>query len=403
MRVKVRPFIGVGSGEVDYEYSIPMTVFDNYLGQIHDWYTRTINNEDAIFSYDWDQARDASDEWHAAGAGKGEGKIYEPTNQELIVYSPPEWKGWSIQRVMSENDMLVEGNLMSHCVGDYCEDVERGNIEVYSLRDPKNRPHVTIGLDPKYDDIFQLQGNSNSEPDEEYKVYLREWLPLLQKERPDLKIGEEEQFDFDDLKYVNDDEIDEEINRIAYEGDEYGLKGDLIGLDIESAYDAAIVSLSRGGQNYDNVRYVSYIGTAIADVAWDADKRRAEKAGLLGKPYDDKSKEYISFKHESRTKGVQWLWGTIEKNNESLYNDFFDWLEPQAKKEDFETEEEFEKAEEEERDESATEFRRSSLPYALDDAIVKELVELDRTMPFLPKPPPSHTFSMKKNWLQKIG
>ena len=46
-------------------------------------------------------------------------EIFEPTNPELIQYGPewskPEWQGWTIQRVMSGNDLEVEGNRMNHC------------------------------------------------------------------------------------------------------------------------------------------------------------------------------------------------------------------------------------------------------------------------------------------------
>lgn len=37
----------------------------------------------------------------------------------------------------------AEGNAMGHCVGGYCDDVEKGT-KIYSLRDKNNQPHVTI-------------------------------------------------------------------------------------------------------------------------------------------------------------------------------------------------------------------------------------------------------------------
>ena len=150
--------------------------FSDSISEIFDWYRNT--NPD-IFSYDASSAMDASDEWHRAAAGKGSGKIYEPTTQESIVYGPqwqnPEWQGWTVQKVMGKNDLAVEGNKMNHCIGEYCEDVESGFSIVYSLRDPQNNPHVTMETDD-FGNIKQIQGNSNNEPNEQYKTMIKEWM-----------------------------------------------------------------------------------------------------------------------------------------------------------------------------------------------------------------------------------
>ena len=37
-----------------------------------------------------------------------------------------------------------EGDMMGHCVGGYCDDVASGRSSIYSLRDAKGQPHVTI-------------------------------------------------------------------------------------------------------------------------------------------------------------------------------------------------------------------------------------------------------------------
>ena len=37
-----------------------------------------------------------------------------------------------------------EGELMGHCVGGYCQDVVNGSSRIFTLRDQKNKPHVTI-------------------------------------------------------------------------------------------------------------------------------------------------------------------------------------------------------------------------------------------------------------------
>jgi len=40
--------------------------------------------------------------------------------------------------------LKYEGDMMGHCVGGYCGDVESGASRIFSLRDSKGRPHVTI-------------------------------------------------------------------------------------------------------------------------------------------------------------------------------------------------------------------------------------------------------------------
>jgi hypothetical protein len=43
-----------------------------------------------------------------------------------------------------EKALKNEGDLMGHCVGGYCEDVISGDSRIFTLRDQKNKPHVTI-------------------------------------------------------------------------------------------------------------------------------------------------------------------------------------------------------------------------------------------------------------------
>jgi len=40
--------------------------------------------------------------------------------------------------------LKYEGEVMRHCVGAYCDDVARGDSRIFSLRDAKGEPHVTI-------------------------------------------------------------------------------------------------------------------------------------------------------------------------------------------------------------------------------------------------------------------
>lgn len=45
--------------------------------------------------------------------------------------------------------LKYEGDTMGHCVGGYCDDVLSGRSRIFSLRDAKGEPHVTIETAPK--------------------------------------------------------------------------------------------------------------------------------------------------------------------------------------------------------------------------------------------------------------
>ena len=47
-----------------------------------------------------------------------------------------------------EKALKYEGDTMGHCVGGYCPDVSSGKTKIFSLRDKKGEPHVTIEVSP---------------------------------------------------------------------------------------------------------------------------------------------------------------------------------------------------------------------------------------------------------------
>ena len=48
----------------------------------------------------------------------------------------------------TEKALKYEGDTMGHCVGGYCPDVLSGKTKIYSLRDAKGEPHVTVEVGP---------------------------------------------------------------------------------------------------------------------------------------------------------------------------------------------------------------------------------------------------------------
>ncbi len=127
-------------------------------------------------------------------------------NDEIVFELGDNWK---IVKV-DPNNLAWEGEQMGHCVGGYCDLVERGDSIIYSLRDPKGMPHATIEINGKFaggmkdvdgnrwnatepvtpltqtDDndaweVVQIQGKENSEPTDAYKAMIKSWFTSLQQ------------------------------------------------------------------------------------------------------------------------------------------------------------------------------------------------------------------------------
>jgi hypothetical protein len=147
---------------------------------IADWWSymqREYGDRFVLAQYSFAEASRLSEAWHDMMANLGSGHIYEPTAKGSVEYRfDGKNKGWTIQRVYSKNDHLVEGHLMNHCVGDYANNSKRGDCQIYSLRDPMNRPHVSIEIGSDGSEVRQIFGNSNSDPKHQYKEMIKEWF-----------------------------------------------------------------------------------------------------------------------------------------------------------------------------------------------------------------------------------
>ena len=58
------------------------------------------------------------------------------------------------QDIALADALKYEGDTMGHCVGGYCDDVLQGRSRIFSLRDAKGQPHVTIEVQPKSETEF---------------------------------------------------------------------------------------------------------------------------------------------------------------------------------------------------------------------------------------------------------
>jgi len=90
--------------------------------------------------------------------------------------------GFTVQRLTTKEQLDAEGVAMQHCVGSYCDRVLYDKVHIYSVRDAKGNPHVTIEYNPMTNGIVQVRGKQNSEPAEKYWPYVGALIEHLNAE-----------------------------------------------------------------------------------------------------------------------------------------------------------------------------------------------------------------------------
>lgn len=387
--------------------------FNNKLEEIRDWVNHSIPIPN-ISSFSAGQAINASEEWHRMMASKGEGVEYDPIRKDLIIYGPKwknkEWYGWTIQKVISANDLEVEGNKMDHCVGSFCEDVERGTSNIYSLRDPQNNPHVTMEVGGEKDyhpgAIKQIQGKSNSDPKQTYKEMIKEWMSFgKDKEGINREINSFE--NLEELHPYNGPSVSNIINTIDQiiqdDENEYGLKY-IFDSDIETIIDKVYSTAKEENKNY-RTRDGKYIGDITEASSSIINLALKEDLGLKKFPKNSKEWAFIkSLPKKTDWKNIdiaeQWAFKVIDDLQEDFYSQETGLDHPQE--EDFEEPEEFQKAEErfyEEEAEIYDEWTRNSL----EGGFAKDLldnIESFRKMKIIPSA--QDLYEIKKNKNEKL-
>jgi hypothetical protein len=90
-----------------------------------------------------------------------------------------------------ESALKYEGDTMGHCVGGYCPDVLEGRSRIFSLRDARGEPHVTVEVAPHNPNLEFMYAKQNL-PDLYAKYsanrsnYFNSWPEFLKKEAPEL-------------------------------------------------------------------------------------------------------------------------------------------------------------------------------------------------------------------------
>jgi hypothetical protein len=69
--------------------------------------------------------------------------------------------GWTLQELLTEDELRCEGDAQGTCVGGYFDEVDAGEKKIFSLRDSKNRPRVTFEISDT-GAVAQVLGQGNN-------------------------------------------------------------------------------------------------------------------------------------------------------------------------------------------------------------------------------------------------
>jgi hypothetical protein len=179
-----------------HEYAHIMTTFKHKGTALGQWFQDVHPN---LTKLSFEEAMEEFKGWEEEQVDED-----EEIPQGEIVY---EFKdGWTVQELETEEQLDAEGDIMQHCVAGYCDAVKAGTTTIYSVRDPKGRPHVTIEFDPDLKFVKQTQGKQNDKPAPKYQKYVDEFLAsgTLPEMDPATKAAYEalEKHDGDDDEYM---------------------------------------------------------------------------------------------------------------------------------------------------------------------------------------------------------
>jgi len=83
---------------------------------------------------------------------------------------------------LERDELRAEGERMGNCIHDYRYRYDSNEFRIYSLRDKKNKPHVTLEIDPD-GNIVEFAGKQNETPIPKYMEKIIAWKG---KKEPDL-------------------------------------------------------------------------------------------------------------------------------------------------------------------------------------------------------------------------
>lgn len=111
--------------------------------------------------------------WHQSLQDKDFDKAIEKTGDEKVAYEFSD--GFKILK-LSPRECKSEGFAMGHCVGSYAENIRTGEMSIFSLRDPENKPRVTMNVINSGNQLDQIKGPKNAVPLPDDAKKIKEWL-----------------------------------------------------------------------------------------------------------------------------------------------------------------------------------------------------------------------------------
>lgn len=181
-------------GSLGFDHIMDVLRQDVTDGRIRPEQLSKVSMEQAVrrtHEFDQEMAKRMAETQVKNTAGMPVHKEYPEEGYKWIQLSQPEElpKGWSKEasgayvgpngertivnpsRQTLEDSLKYEGDTMGHCVGSYCDDVAEGNSKIYSLRDAKGEPHVTIETEPssKHNIGYGMEGREDFPKDFRYE------------------------------------------------------------------------------------------------------------------------------------------------------------------------------------------------------------------------------------------
>ncbi len=148
------------------------------LNKIMDWAHSKRPN---ILNINFDEAKVQSEEWHES-LEKNRSKEFAKRlhlEEKRIVYRTID--GSHFFYLLTPDELKYEGKYMGHCIGTnpfYTSRLKKNQLQILSLRDENNLPHVTIEMLLQGDGIMrtgQISGKGNKAPIDKYLNMITEF------------------------------------------------------------------------------------------------------------------------------------------------------------------------------------------------------------------------------------
>ena len=92
-------------------------------------------------------------------------------NKKELVHQFDDGTSWN--KISDSDALKAEGDYQGHCVGSYCDKVNSGESEIYSLRDINNLPILTAEYNPNTRKMNQVQGKFNNIPNKKFNDHIK--------------------------------------------------------------------------------------------------------------------------------------------------------------------------------------------------------------------------------------